>query len=380
MTTKQLWFCLIWLSGLAQAIKFNDPLNALLKSIYRETYDGFEVEVEPYISLRFRSDSWLKEKLRVEAQKSNHDPKHARPVNANSDYNSIEIKYGNGEYRIFDSSDTVMNRLAIGWGVINGVHQLNLNHTGRIENFPKALMAEVAAKVTEKAKERNTNLDVQPLQVPSMSVGLNPEMFQVLAEAEPDFPKFSKYDTHVQVHLNIQKRTVGLKGSSRFYDQAGKQVLTTATGLRLGLSNIRYSQKGIEVILRSDLNATKSGPFPDKKVFFIHNQLPEHKSTLFLTVRLGHTCMGDDFILEPGCRSMTKLHGHWNRSPVKPVAVTTHKRLLGQIFELYVDVAKKPTQFHKVMLEDKFLKVYGWYSEMPVRVWSESRAKPHKEK
>ena len=63
----------------------------------------------------------------------------------------------------------------------------------------------------------------------------------------------------------------------------------------------------------------------------------------------------------------TKLHGHINKNPIKPIAVTTHQRLLGDIFELYVDVAKKPTQFHKFITVGDYYMYYSWCKMMDLR-------------
>lgn len=269
-------------------LKLNDPLGNLLKSLYRETPDGFEIEFEPFLNIKYKSGSKL--------LKNGYVRPSANLLNATGlsedmknfvdekNYDSVTIEYGNGKFNLFDRKEDVMNQAVIGWGEISGVYQLNWNHTGRIDVFPDFGFL--------RGNSRNGNSN---------------ETLKMEKEVDKVDTAYTHLDNHFKLHLDLPKRAIGFKSTKTILvpdNPSTHPAISMTTSLNLGLSNIRYSQKGIEVIVRSDLDMKKTDQFPDLHFVKYLNFIPDHLSTLFLTVRIGHTCMGQDAVFTKGCRSI----------------------------------------------------------------------------
>lgn len=296
------------------ALKLNDPIGNLIKSIYKETYNGFEVELEPFFKIIYESDSILADRTGVEILPGNN-------------FNTLKLFYGDGVYDLFAKTD--LNRLDIGWGKKEDVFQVNFNHTGKFENYPVGRYME---KLTG-ASGNSANLTIQ-----TITKSVTPEISEISKIQEPlnsteiqsqlSIQNFTNFENSLRLNLDIIKRKIGIRTFTKIFDPSQNltQALNASSRIDLGLSNIRYSQKGIEIILRSDLNFTKSDVFPEQNYCYgkLFNKLPEHGSVMFLTMRLSHSCMGNRAILSDGCKSLTKLHGNINNQPFRPVAVTTH--------------------------------------------------------
>ena len=75
-------------------------------------------------------------------------------------------------------------------------------------------------------------------------------------------------------------------------------------------------------------------------------------------------------ILTDGCRTMTKIHGgigtnEFDKKPIKPIAMTTHKKMVGNSFDVFVDVLKQPIQYHSFAVDaEGYLKYFAWWKNL----------------